>query len=343
MTKEHEIPRTVMTAEQLRKEPKLPGFFDNGPAHFDEQLLDGEYLFNPVSALVMVIKTSEGYRLLTGVRSPEEERQPNVASVITARQSHASTRRVMQKYDEYRVPILGQEHSDIQHEGYHITEIDTANPILVANYEPRQGIGSFALKHTLSTLTYKLNHYEYSTWDRTHAADEKRDKLMKHASYWPGPTLVGISDVGEAYSDIGGYFNDSGSNGNTTLYEANIMSSLIVALNLSRKTPEEILKFFPSSNRHYSHFDLAPIDTFDQAVKQNIVNYVAPRFEARNLRVRGGNLPLHILACAKGLCLRVGAVALSRHMKHIRKALGDDPDDTKRIYQVPIQLDLPDR
>lgn len=343
MEKEHEKPRTAITAEQLRKETNLPGFFDNGPAHFDEQILDGENLLNTVAALVMVIKTSEGYRLLTGVRSPEEERQPNVASVITARQSHIAARGMMQKYDAYRVPILGREHSDIQHEGYHITEIDTTNPVLVADYEPRRRLGSFALKRTLSSLTYKLNHYEYGTWDRRHAADEKRDMLMKSAFSWPGPTLVGISDVGEVYSDIGDYLPDAGSDGSTTLYEANIMSSLIVALNLSRKTPEEILQLFPSSNQHYSHFDLAPIDTFDQAVKQNIVNYVAPRFEARNLRIRGADLPLHILACAKGLCLRVGAVALSRHMRHIRKALGDDPDDTKRIYQVPIRLNLPDR
>lgn len=345
MAREHKIPRTVFTAEQLRREPKLPGFFDNGPAHFNEQLLDGENYFNPVYALALILKTSRGYMQVSAVRSPEEERQPNVASSVTTRRSHYSTRKIMTAYSDYRVPILGSDPADIQREGYHITDIDPLNPVLVADYTPAPlQPGETNIDYAFLALIDKMRPDPYN--DRIPYSDFDEEIFSKITTFWPGPMVIGVSEVGEGAAL---WTPETPYEQEETYFEANIMGTIVAAADVSNLTPDEVQQLLTMSNVHYSHFDVAPLDTFDEAVRNGVVDLIAPRFKDHNPRAEGVDLPLYILACAKGLCLRAAALALMRHVNYVRTMFGDDPidiepsTDTKKIYQMPKKLWLPDR
>lgn len=357
MTKEYDgIPRTVFTAEQLRSESKLPGFFDNGPAHFDQNLLDDKNYFNTVNALALIAKTSEGYVKATAVRSHKEERQPVVASDVTARSSHGIYRGIMTDFESYRIPILGSDSLDIPHEGYHITDIDPNNPVLVADYMPAPNQESLALDLAFHALTNKMWPERSNTRPNVHNKPLirfKKEFLDSIVGYWPGPTIVGVSEIGEKDPEVDietlRHSTDYHHYPREALYEANVMGTIIAAADLSDLTPNEVQQLLATGNEHYDHFDLAPIETFEDAVRNSDVDLITPRFEYRDTYIDGVSLPLYLLACAKGLCLRAAALGLTRHINYVREMFGDEPidvpapADTKKLYQMPKRLWLPDR
>jgi len=350
---EHDITRFSFTPSALRDGPpdlqrRYPGFFEEAE-HFGAHLFNGETYFNPVYALVLVIRTKDGDRLLTGVRSKDEKRQPNVGSAITLRRTHAQVRATMNTYSKYRIPILG---GAIEDEGYHITQLDPRNPVLVADYEPGAKIsaddeswpnGDIPFYDTFYYLIEKIQERGY---ENVRNRDSRIDDIMQDAVIWPGPELMGVSEVGiynskfPLHRDIPMITDPElppPTNGTRPLgeaiLEANDFHTVVGALDLSDMPEATVRKlFFSHANDHYSHFDLARLDSFNYAVRHNVVDLVAPGFEKRSRSQRD---MLHLLACAGGLCLRAAAVGLERHYAYIQKVLGDS---TTGVYSYPIQL-----
>jgi hypothetical protein len=326
MAREHEIQRTVFTAEQLRSEPKLPGFFDNGPAHFDEDLFS-ETLINTVRALGIVCLTSDGIGGITATRSETEERQPNMVGVGTIRETHSEAADIVRAHRHNRIPILDSS-PDVSSEGYHITTVDPANPTLVADYIPDPSQTNQALEDSTFRAIDKM---------RPDDNDDGRidEILLKDSIRWLGPTVIGASAVG---------VNDAGQD----IFEVNAMSVRFIAKDLRHLTPDEVVQIFPESNQHYGHFDWTPLHMLDHGVKVGNVEELAPRYEQHDRAAM-------IMACSGGICGRsvVTGLRQSHHLRYIMKLFGEksvdenilhqQSTDTRRLYRLPIRLDLLNR
>lgn len=360
---ENEITRFSFTEEALEEgSPHLerfPGFFSNGPEHFDAHILNGESYLNTVFSLTLAIKTRAGLKVHTGVRQlyvppkkKKEEKELNrqgvVSSVVTIRDTQARARYLMNAANEFRVPILGGE---IGEEGYHITECDPRNPVLVADYEPGAQLEGEA-DDLLMDIFYNLV-------DKTQRPDHPKgfyniDNLLEHAKVWLGPTLVGTSEVGMYFKQ-----NPEAQNiplimdpedreepirgGGRPIMEAHNFHSIVAFIDLSTHWIDDVMKYFMHANEHYSHFDLASIDKFEEGVKSGNVDLITPSLAySRQMDL------LYLMACARGMCLRTAAAGLARHLAYIRKLSGykelsSPTEQTYKdgLYRPPMKLTLP--
>jgi|GEM_PF-2803513 len=353
----HEITRFSFTEEAL--EPgsphleRFPGFFSNGPEHFDVHLFNGETYINPVYALTLFIKTKQGLKLFTVVRSAEEIRQPDVASVVTARGTHAEIHYLMNAYSKYRVPIL---RGHVEEEGYHITKLDPRNPILVADYEPGAQVEGEVDDMLFSAFTRLIDKTQMRGYfDPLY--DSQIDDLLKDVVVWPGPALMGISEVDTYFGKQSEHepvptINEPEEReeeirgGGRPVMEAHAFLGIMGYVDLSHLDADEILDTFRHFNQHYSHFDTAPLDSFSDGAKDGNVDLVVPTFAAH---MRSTYMKeQYLMACARGMCLRTAVAGLARHIAYVRNISGDksinntpDPIHAHNLYLPPKKLTLP--
>jgi len=358
------ITRFSFTEEALKDgSPHLerfPGFFSNGPEHFGPHLLNGETYLNPVFALTLIINTKAGMRLLTGVRqmhdpdTGELNRQGTVASVITTRETQARARYLMNAASEFRVPIL---RGEIEEEGYHITEFNPRNPVLVADYEPGAQLEGEA-DDMLFDIFYELIEKTQRTkdWPNNMPPDEI-DWLVSQAKVWLGPTLVGVSEVGtyfdryhQAHPNMPLINDPRGrkeaiQDGGRPIMEAHTFHSIIAVINLEYNWLDEVEQYFTHPNEHYSHFDFARLPGFNTAVIDGRVGGVTP-----GLFFREFGKMIELMVCARGMCLRAAAAGLARHIIYIKKTLeieeltatvDEDLGYKDGLYRPPIRLAKP--
>jgi hypothetical protein len=288
MEQQNQIPREAFSEYGLRNNVAIPGYFNEGPAHYDETLFDGSPL-SVVDSLIPVIKTKDSISIVAAIRSEKEKAQPNAASMVTARQTHAGTRRVVGWHEPRRVPILGSP-SHTVNEVYHIDDVMPIEPTLVADYEPGGNLAKSreVLEPSFRRLTDK-------TLPDNGTITEFHDTLINNSTIWLGSTVIGVSEVG------------------LDRFEPTRMGSIFAVLDMSDRTDEEVRRML-QPNVHYRHFDLIRPGLLHEAVQNNLIHQFAQSVE-------GDEVDMYAFFCVQGLCVRIAVVSLHRHIKQINKIL----------------------